>query len=509
MASKQPETGGDVEKMPDTNSKSDDGGSVKSINNENSAANFLNDHHAEWSDYTSEEAKKVLRKIDWRLMPLIVGTITLAAVDKIIISNASLYGMSRDTHLVGQQYSWVGSIFYFGWLIAEYPANAVLQKLPVGKTVGACVVLWGVLVMCLAAAQNAPGLMVIRFILGALEAPLFPAVTILNSMWYRKSEQPLRMALTFTGFSSLVTGIVSYGIGRTNTALAPWRLLFLVIGAFTLVWGVLLLWRLPDSPTKDNFLSGKDRYIALDRVKDNMTGIENKKLKWYQVREAFTDYKTYALFFFFLCINVPTGGLVTFAAQIVSGLGYSPLNTVLLGMPTGLFQSLAGFMVAVPQRWLTNKRCLSCALCCLIPLACSILLRLLNEENKIGRLVAYYFFYFFWGPYATGVSLPMANVSGHTKKLTINATVFFAYCIANIVGPQVFISSEAPHYTTGYNSILGFEIGAILCMAVYGLGCRWENKQRDAKEGALGELSTNLQLGDLTDYEKPGFRYVY
>jgi MFS family permease len=76
--------------------------------------------------------------------------------------------------------------------------------------------------------------------------------------------------------SQLVTGIVSYGIGRTNTALAPWRLLFLVIGAFTLVWGVLLLWRLPDSPTKDNFLSGKDRYIALDRVKDNMTGIENK-----------------------------------------------------------------------------------------------------------------------------------------------------------------------------------------------------------------------------------------
>lgn len=100
-----------------------------------------------------------------------------------------------------------------------------------------------------------------------------------------------------------------------------------------------------------------------------------QELKWYQVREAFTDYKTYILFFFFLSINVPTGGLVTFAAQIVSGLGYSPLTTVLLGMPTGMFQSLAGFLVAIPQQWMTNKRCLSCAVCCLVPLACSILIR--------------------------------------------------------------------------------------------------------------------------------------
>ncbi|CAI6092377.1 unnamed protein product [Clonostachys chloroleuca] len=501
---------------PDRMSKSEIDASPRSIHTEDSATAFLHEHRAEWADYSPGESKRVLRKIDWRLMPLIIGTITIAAVDKIIISNAALYGMSRDTHLVGQQYNWVGSIFYFGWLVAEYPANAVLQKLPVGKSVGGAVILWGVVVMCLGAAQDFAGLAVLRLIMGVLEAPLFPAVTILNTMWYKKSEQPVRMAITFTAFSSLVTGIVSYGIGRSNTAVASWRLLFLVIGGFTLVWGVVLVIWLPDSPLRENFLRGKDKYIALDRVKDNMTGIENKELKWYQVREAFTDYKTYILFFFFLSINVPTGGLVTFAAQIVSGLGYSPLNTVLLGMPTGIMQSVAGFMVAIPQRYMTNKRCLSCAICCLVPLACSILIRLLPHENKIGRLLAYYFFYFFWGPWgtgadhmATGLTLPMANVAGHTKKLTINATVFLAYCIANIIGPQVFIATEAPDYATGYNAIMGFEIAAIACMAVYATGCKVENKMRDAKEGAAGELSTGHQLGDLTDYEKRGFRYIY
>lgn len=81
----------------------------------------------------------------------------------------------------------------------------ILQKLPVGKVVGSAVVLWGVIVMCLAAAQNVAGLMVLRIIMGALEAPLFPAVTIINTMWYKKSEQPVRMAITFTAFSSVST----------------------------------------------------------------------------------------------------------------------------------------------------------------------------------------------------------------------------------------------------------------------------------------------------------------
>ncbi|KAK1963844.1 hypothetical protein LY78DRAFT_748823 [Colletotrichum sublineola] len=214
-----------------------------------------------------------------------------------------------------------------------------------------------------------------------------------------------------------------------------------------------------------------------------MTGVANREFKLYQVREAFTDYKTYLLFFFYLCMNVPTGGLVTFAAQIVSGLGYGKLETTLLGMPTGMVQSLAGFMLAIPQRWLRNKRCLSSALCCLIPIACSVIIRLL--------------------------SLVTANVSGHTKKLTVSATVFLAYCIANIVAPQVFIATEAPHYTTGYNAILGFEAAAVACLAAYGIGCAVENKRRGVAEGSNVSVSVAEQLGDLTDYEKKGFRYVY
>lgn len=103
----------------------------------------------------------------------------------------------------------------------------------------------------------------------------------------------------------------------------------------------------------------------------------------------------------------------------------------------------------------------------------------------------------------------MANVAGHTKKITVNAIIFIAYCTASIIGPQVFLMSEAPHYHTGYSSILGFELAAITCLAVYGTGCYIENKRRNKREGQDVNVSLGDQLDDKTDKEKPWFRYVF
>lgn len=74
----------------------------------------------------------------------------------------------------------------------------------------------------------------------------------------------------------LFAGVISYGVGTSTTSIAPWRLLFLVMGSVTVVWGVVLAFFLPDSPLQENFLKGKDKYIALSRIKENMTGVENR-----------------------------------------------------------------------------------------------------------------------------------------------------------------------------------------------------------------------------------------
>lgn len=80
--------------------------------NEDVAASFLAqvDPIVAGTEISKQEEKKLLRKIDWILIPLISVTCILAAVDKVIISNAAIYGMRTDTHLTGNDYSWVGSV---------------------------------------------------------------------------------------------------------------------------------------------------------------------------------------------------------------------------------------------------------------------------------------------------------------------------------------------------------------------------------------------------------------
>lgn len=254
-------------------------------------AKYLLDH-PEHADYSQEEARKVLRKIDWLLMPIMTIVITLAAADKIIISNAAVYGMREDAHLVGSQYSWLGSIFYFGYLVMEFPANYLLQKLPVAKVLCTSFVVWNAILMCMAAGNNFAGLGAMRFLLGMGESFLFPSLTVITTMFYKKSEQPFRTAIWFSGFSSLITGILSYAVGHAHSSIANWRLLFLVFGAITIFFTCVLFILLPDSPVTCRYFNEREKYIAVHRTIENKTGTKNTNFKKDQVIEALTDWKT-------------------------------------------------------------------------------------------------------------------------------------------------------------------------------------------------------------------------
>ncbi|KAK2779231.1 hypothetical protein FQN53_001478 [Emmonsiellopsis sp. PD_33] len=459
---------------------------------------------------TPEESRKLLWKIDLIMIPLIMGTVILAAVDKVIISNAAIYGMKEDTKLVGNQFSWVGSIFYFGYLLFEYPSALLVQRFPVAKGLSAAVLILAALMLCSAATQNFAGLASVRFIMGMCEAIFFPACSILTVMWWTTQEQPIRVAFWFNQLSSVFSGIVSYGIGQASTSLSPWRLLFIVLGCFSVLWSILLFLFLPDSPVKCWYMTDREKYICLERVKGNNTGIEDKTIKWYQVKECLLDPKTWLLAVFSLAQNIPNGGLVTFAAIIVSGLGYSPLITTVLGIPTGVLATVWQLLLSFLVSRCKNARCIIIATANIVPMACAILMWKLPRSNQQGLLAAYYVFYTYWAPYVLSTSLPMANTSGHSKKITLNAIYFTAYCVGNIIGPQLFRQEYAPTYSKGYEGLLACVVIASASILAYGFLCRTENQKRDREQNVdLSDLAAETAFSDLTDKEKRSFRYTY
>lgn len=121
---------------------------------------------------TSEENKRVLRKIDLIILPILLSVYFLQSLDKTTLSYASVFGLIRDAKLDpnSQQYSWLGSIVYVAQLVMQPLVAVLLVKIPMGKFLGVMVFTWGCILCGMAGATNFTGLMVTRFLLGTFES---------------------------------------------------------------------------------------------------------------------------------------------------------------------------------------------------------------------------------------------------------------------------------------------------------------------------------------------------
>lgn len=176
-----------------------------------------------------------------------------------------------------------------------------------------------------AVAKSFAQLAVLRVISGAAEACSDPAFMLITSMWYTRRQQPIRIGLWYTanGAGIAIGGLLGYGIGQIKGALASWKYEFLIIGALCAIWGIVITIFLPDSPVTTRYLSNREKWVAIERLRDNQTGVENKHLKWAQVWEALTDWKVWTFLLLGLSGNIPNGGISNFGTLIIQGFGFS------------------------------------------------------------------------------------------------------------------------------------------------------------------------------------------
>ncbi|KAJ5098930.1 hypothetical protein N7532_005931, partial [Penicillium argentinense] len=461
--------------------------------------------------------KKLVRKIDLTVLPIMVVAYMMAFLDKQTLNYTSLMGLLQDLHLTGNQYSWSSGIFYFGYLFFSYPASLLMVKFPLGKYLAINFILWAIILACHAATTNFATLMVTRFFLGCTEASLSPGFTLITSLWYRTSEQPLRAGIWFCGNSlSLILGnSIAVGILGIRSKLGAWQWLFIIFGILTFLWGILMLFHLPDSPTNAKFLTEEERMIATERLKANNTGFKNTHLDRSQIMEVFRDPKTLLLAILVLTANIPNGGYTTFNGLVLKGFGFDTRHTLLLGLPGGFIVFLFVLSAGALSSKFKNSRCLVMIGMNIISIVGSVLVYVCKSTG------ARYAGLILMGVYSAAMPIAIAiissNVGGFTKKATVSAVFFILYCVGNIIGPQLFFESEAPKYQSGFLAI-------IICLAInvadsaallYYL--RWENMRRDRKEGVSEPdesqekqgVTGPRELSDSTDLKNDKFRYVY
>lgn len=94
--------------------------------------------------------------------------------------------------------------------------------------------------MSMAACTGFGSLFVCRFLLGGFEALLIPAVTLLIAMWYKPNEQPARNAIILNVIAPILNGLVAWAVGYHEGDFPAWKIIFLALGAFTILWSLVV-----------------------------------------------------------------------------------------------------------------------------------------------------------------------------------------------------------------------------------------------------------------------------
>jgi sugar phosphate permease len=393
---------------------------------------------------------------------------------------------------------------------AAFPAAFLAQKLPLGKFLASLVVTWGVVTMLTATVSSYPGLLVQRFFLGFCEAGAGPGFSLMIPLFWKRHEQPLRYSLWYMsqGLGGFLGPMMVYGIGHIHGDLSPWKYQYLILGAITVAWGVIMVFALPNNPESAWFLDEAERKVAAARIRLEQVTEENKTIKLHQIVEALKDPKTWLTVISTYCIHFINGVCSGFGSIIVKSFGYSPFKSVLLTGCAGLYLLGVLAITGAAANHLRNARTVVWCICEVFVIAGAALIWQVQWSPDHSAALGGFFLLFTFPPsYTMLLSLVGSNTGGYTKKVFVMALVWMAYCVSNGTAPLFIKTTEVQeHYPTLFRVALTTASLSVACSLVMRFYLINANKKRDQNLDAAIREGTIAQ--DLTDWENPHFRYT-
>lgn len=273
---------------------------------------------------------RILARAAWRLIPFMSLMYVVSFLDRVNISFAALT-MNHDLGFSPEAYGFGAGIFFWGYFFFEVPSNLMLQK--VGARLWMCriCITWGLLSMLTAFVKDPISFSVIRFLLGAAEAGLFPGMVLYMTYWFPASTRARFIALFLAGvpLSNVIGGPISgWLLGVNGHGLHGWQWMLILEGIPSLLCGVATLWVLPNGPMNAKWLSEEDKRIIAARLAAEPPGA------LHGFKEMLLDKRIWILMIPDFSIVIALYGLNLWQPQMIKAMGYTNIET--------------GFIVALP-----------------------------------------------------------------------------------------------------------------------------------------------------------------
>ncbi|KAJ7713460.1 MFS general substrate transporter [Mycena olivaceomarginata] len=464
---------------------------------------------------SDEEERKLWRKVDLRLMPILSLMYLLSFLDRGNIGNARLDGLQDQLKLTGNKYNVALTMFFIPYCLFECPANLVLKRFRPSKWLPGIAVVWGTVMTLMGLVKTYPQLVGVRVCLGVAEAGLFPGVVYYLSLWYPRHMLQWRIGLFF-GAASLAgafSGLLAYGINFMSGThkLLGWSWIFILEGIATVAVGLLAFFILVDFPATAKFLTLEERSFIVWRKKyDNSSVGEEEHFEMRHLVSALIDWQVWLHILIYMSIIGPLYGITLFLPTIISTFGHSVPVSQLLTVPPYVFATIVLWIFAYWSDKIQKRSPFIYAglLMCLTGFS-------INISNAPSGVKYFGTFFCVAGSYAAfpGVVAWLGNnLSGQYKRGVGMALHIGIGNFSGAIASNIYRTQDKPRFIVGHGCELMFVGIGLICVPIAVLAYNRINKRRDEiARGMLerGEknLYSNRELREMGD-RAPDFRYT-
>ncbi|KAF8339412.1 major facilitator superfamily domain-containing protein [Amanita rubescens] len=435
-------------------------------------------------DKTLEE--RIIRFVDWRILPLLATIYSFALIDRVNLGAANTAGMGRDLQLdIHSRYTIVTCVYFIPYVLLQLPGNLILRRFGVRNVIGFSVVGWGAVQLGMGFVPKWGDLAVCRVLLGACEASYFPAMIFVISTWYKRHEVQKRLAIFWLlavaamGFSPILAYVFSLLDGKRG--IAGWSWIFIIEGAVTLFLGILAWLFIPDFPDKNTFLTPQETAIVLKRIEEDRGDSIPDPLTRQKVFTHLCDWTLWASGIMFMCASMPAYALAYYISIILIGMGWPTSNALLLSAPP----YGPAILTTMFFSWLSDKNkhragyILIQATICLVGVAITAF----AKDNAARYFGTFVLNVGNIGTFPGIIAYASNNVATQSKRSVQSAmTVLFAGC-GGILASTSFRDQDAPRYIPGLITTMGCQ--GILIIVLAATHFHYRRLNRLSREGKL------------------------
>ncbi len=273
--------------------------------------------------------KKVMRKLFFRLTPMLMILYIIAYLDRVNVSFGALT-MNKDIGLDAYTYGWGAGIFFIGYCIFEIPSNLILAKVGARRWIARILLTWGLIACGMAFVQGATSFLTMRFLLGVAEAGFFPGVILYLTYWFpvRYRARIISRFMIAIPISLAVGAPVSTWILQTfDGALGykGWQWLYVIEGLPAVLMVIAVLMLMPDKPADASWLKDDEKRWLLKELETDRENVAVERREA-GVWKVLTNPIIWLFGFIYFANTGSNLGLSMFLPQIVKAQGFTTME---------------------------------------------------------------------------------------------------------------------------------------------------------------------------------------